>query len=151
MSLAEVINEDMKKAMRERDKRKLEALRAIKSGLLLLKTGKDVSSGEIPETLEAQLLKKLVKQREESAAVYHEQGREDLAEEEQFQADVIKEYLPKQMSEQEVRDYLTTLVHTLGAEDMKDMGRVMGHATKELAGKADNKMVSEILRNLLTI
>jgi hypothetical protein len=150
MSLAEIINEDMKSAMRERNQRKLEALRAIKAGLLLLKTGKDASSGEIPATVEMQLLQKLVKQREESAHTYRSQGREDLAEEENFQAEVIRAYLPQQMSEDEIRDYLTSLVVSLNAYDIKDMGRVMGVAAKELAGKADNKKVAEIIKTLLT-
>lgn len=151
MSLAEIINEDMKVAMRERNQRKLEALRAIKAGLLLLKTGKDLSSGEIPATVEMQLLQKLVKQREESAVTYASQGRDDLAEEERFQADVIQAYLPQQMSEVEITDYLTALVTRLNATDIKDMGRVMGVATNELAGKADNKKVAAIIKTILTI
>ena len=151
MGLAEIINEDMKVAMRERNQRKLEALRAIKAGLLLLKTGKDLSSGEIPETVEMQLLQKLVKQREESASTYAEQGREDLAEEERFQAEVIRAYLPRQMSEAEITDYLTSLTTRLNATNIKDMGRVMGVASSELAGKADNKMVAAIIKTILTI
>ena len=150
MSLAEIINEDMKLAMRERDQRKLEALRAIKAGLLLLKTGKDVSSGEIPAGLELQLLQKLVKQREESATIYRQQNRADLAEEEEFQAGVIKAYLPEQMSEDEIRNYLKGLISSLGVSDMKGMGKVMGAAAQTLSGKADNRIVSQILKELLS-
>ncbi len=149
MSLAEIINEDMKSAMRERNQRKLEALRAIKAGLLLLKTGKDVSSGEIPAELEVQLIQKLVKQREESAVIYRQQGRADLAEEEEFQAGVIKAYLPQQMSEAEIRTYLVELMARLGVNDAKGMGKVMGNAAKELAGKADNRLISHLLKDLL--
>lgn len=150
MSLAETINEDMKSAMRERNQRKLEALRAIKAGLLLLKTGKDISSGEIPADLELQLLQKLVKQREESALIYRQQNRADLAEEEEFQAGVIKAYLPKQMSEAEIRTYLQELMARLGVVDAKGMGKVMGVAAKELAGQADNRLVSSVLKDLLS-
>lgn len=150
MSLAEVINEDMKQAMRDRNQQKLEALRAIKAGLLLLKTGKDVSSGEIPESVELQLLQKLVKQREESADIYIQNGREELAKEERFQAEVIRAYLPQQMSEDEISAYLSELIAKLGVSDIKEMGRIMGTASKELAGKADNKIVSGLIRKLLS-
>jgi len=149
MDLAERINEDMKQAMRSRDQRRLEALRAIKAGLLLLKTGKDVSSGEIPEALELQLLKKLVKQREESATIYHEKGRAELAEEEEFQAEVIRAYLPQQMEEGEIREYLSGLIARLGVGDLKGMGQVMGTASRELAGKADNRLISSLVKEML--
>jgi len=149
MSLAEKINNDIKQAMLARDKRKLEALRAIKASLLLAKTGKDMSSGEIPETIEMQLLQRLVKQRKESAQIYKEQKREDLMEEELFQAGIIEAYLPQQMSEEEITVVVKEIVEQTGAAGMKDMGKVMGATTKKLAGKADNKTISNIVKSIL--
>ncbi len=149
MSLAEKINADIKAAMLARDKRKLAALRAIKAGLLLAKTGKDASSGEIPEIVEVQLLQKLVKQRKESASVYEQQNRSDLAEEELFQSGIIEAYLPQQMSEEEVTAVVKEIISQSGATGMKDMGKVMGAASKKLAGKADNKRVSDIVKKEL--
>jgi len=141
MSLAEKINTDIKQTMLARDKRKLEALRAIKAGLLLAKTGKDTSSGEIPETIEIQLLQKLVKQRRESAEIYKQQNRTDLAEEEIFQADIIQTYLPQQISEDEIIGIVKTIIAQTGASGMKDMGKVMGAASKQLAG-TNARMIS---------
>ncbi len=149
MTLAEKINDDLKKTMLAKDRRKLEALRAIKSALLLAKTGKDVSSGEIPEDVELQLLQKLVKQRRESAEVYKEQNRDDLADEELYQAGIIEKYLPAQMDDDTVRQKVKAIIDEEGATSMKDMGRVMGRATRELAGKADNKRISTIVREAL--
>lgn len=148
MSLELKINEDIKNAMLARDQRKLDALRAIKSGLLILKTEKG-SDGEIPETLEMSLLQRLVKQRRESAAQYRDNGRADLAEEEEFQADIIQVYLPEQMSEEDILALLRTIISETGASGMKDMGKVMGMASKQLAGKADNKLISGLVRQLL--
>lgn len=149
MSLSEKINNDIKQTMLARDRRKLEALRAIKAGLLLAKTGKDVSSGEIPESVELQLLQKLVKQRKESAEIYKQQNREDLADEELFQASIIETYLPKQMSDEEITEEVKKIVAETGANSMKDMGKVMGMASKKLAGKADNKKISNIVKSIL--
>ena len=148
MTLAIKINEDIKAAMFAKDAKKLEALRAIKSGLLILKTGKG-STGEIPEDLEMGLLKKLVKQRKESAAIYRDKDRPELAEEEEFQAGIIEAYLPEQISGDELREIVKTIITDTGAESMKDMGKVMGMAAKQLAGKADNKEISGIVRELL--
>lgn len=148
MSLELKINEDIKNAMLARDQRKLDALRAIKSGLLILKTEKG-SDGEIPETLEMSLLQRLVKQRRESAAQYRDNGRAELAEEEEFQADIIQVYLPEQMSEEDILALLRTIISETGASGMKDMGKVMGMASKQLAGKADNKLISGLVRQLL--
>lgn len=150
MGLEVKINDDIKQAMLAKDKRKLEALRAIKAGLLLEKTGKDVSSGEIPESIELKLLQKLVKQRKESAAIYREKDRVDMAEEEEFQANIIENYLPAQMSADEVAEIVKNIIAETGASTMKDMGRVMGAASKKLAGKADNKMISELVKNHLS-
>ena len=149
MSLEKKINEDLKQAMKARDSKKLEALRAIKSGLLLAKTGKDVPQGEIPESVELSMLQKLVKQRRESAAIYREKNRPELAEQEEFQAGIIEEYLPKQMTEEEISSELKKIIAETGAESMKDMGKVMAIASKKFAGKADNKMVAAKVRELL--
>lgn len=149
MSLAEQINEDIKRTMLAKDKRKLEALRAIKAALLLAKTGKDVTSGEIPHEVEMQLLQKLVKQRKESALIFTAQNRADLADEETFQAAIIEEYLPKQMSEDELKEIVRGIIAETGASTIKDMGKVMGLASKQLAGKADNKTISTIIKEIL--
>jgi len=149
MSLEILINEDIKSAMRQRDKKKLEALRAIKAALLLEKTGKDTNSGEIPESVEMKLLQKLVKQRKEAATIYREQDRADLAEDEEYQAKIIESYLPEQMDESAIETVVSQIIRDVGAESIKDMGKVMGMATKQLAGKADNRIVSGIVRKLL--
>ncbi len=149
MSLEIQINNDIKKAMLAKDKKALEALRAVKAGLLLIKTGGDVNSEEIPESIEMQLLQKLVKQRKESAAMYIDQNRQDLADEELFQAALIEKYLPTQMSEEELRSNIEAIIKESGASSIKDMGRVMGIATKSLSGKADNKSISVIIKELL--
>ena len=149
MSLEVAINNDIKSAMIAKDKRKLEALRAVKSALLLLKTGKDTSFAEIPEELEMKTLQKLIKQRKESAQIFAEQGRNEMAEEELYQADIIQAYLPVQMSEEDIQAIINKIIADTGASSMKDMGKVMGMASKQLAGKADNKIVSNIVRTLL--
>jgi uncharacterized protein len=149
MELEILINEDIKQAMISKDKEKLEALRAIKAALLLEKTGKDVSSGIIPETVELKLLQRLVKQRRESAEVFKAQGRPDLAEVEIFQAAIIEKYLPDQMSDDEVIAIVKKVIAETGATGIKDMGKVMGTASKLVAGKADNKLIAEIIKKLL--
>jgi len=151
MQLEILINNDIKQAMLSKDKAKLEALRAIKAALLLEKTGKDTSSLEIPDEVELKLLQKLVKQRRESAEIYIAQNRPDLAEPELFQASIIEKYLPEQMSEEELRRIVQQIITKTGAQSIKDMGKVMGAATKELAGKADNKAVADIIKQLLGV
>ena len=148
MSLEKKINERIKESMLARDKRTLEALRAVKSAILLAKTEKGAGD-ELSETAELQLLQRLVKQRKESADVYESKGRTDLAEEERFQMQVIEGFLPQQLSEDEVRKEVAAIIEETGAESMKDMGRVMSVATKKLAGKADNKIISVIVRDQL--
>lgn len=151
MELEKLINEDIKQTMLARDNRKLEALRAIKAALLLEKTGKDLSwNGEIPEEVELKLLQKLVKMRRESAALYSSQNRPDLADEELYQAGIIEKYLPAQMDEAEVENIIRVVIDETGAQSIKDMGKVMGTATKKLAGKADNKLISELVKKLLS-
>lgn len=149
MGLEILINDDIKQAMRAKDTQKLAALRAIKAALLLEKTGKDVSSGEIPEAVEMKLLQKLVKQRRESAAIYKEQNRAELAEEEDYQASIIEAYLPKQLSEEELKAIIAEIIEETGASSIKDMGKVMGKATAKIAGRADNQQVSIIVKSLL--
>ena len=149
MSLEITINTDIKAAMIARDKRKLEALRAIKSALLLIKTGKDTSFAEVPEELELKTLQKLIKQRKESAKIYKEQNRDEAYEEEIYQAGIIEAYLPEQMSDDDVANIVASIIEKTGASNMKDMGKVMGMAAKELAGKADNSLVSKIVREKL--
>lgn len=150
MELENKINADIKAAMIARDRRKLEALRAIKAALLLAKTSKEAVGGELPEEVGLKLLQKLIKQRQESADIYTSNGREDLAEQELFQASVIGEYLPKQMDENEIREQLRGIIQQTGASGLRDMGKVMGVASKMFAGKADNKIVADIVKELLS-
>ncbi len=150
MSLEVLINNDMKAAMLAKDKKKLEALRAIKAAILLIKTGKDMSSGEIPEEVEISTLQRLVKQRKEAAAIYQSQGRADLYDEEMYQVEIIAQYLPEQMSDEDVKKYIQTVIADLQASSIKDMGKVMGVVSNNLAGKVDNKLVSEMVKELLS-
>jgi uncharacterized protein len=148
MSLEKLINDDIKAAMLARDKRTLEALRAVKAAILLAKTDKG-SDGEMEEDVEMKILQKLVKQRRESADIFKQQNRAELAEDELFQLSVIEKYLPAQMSEEEVKKIITTIITETGATSIKDMGKVMGLATKQLAGQADNKLISGLVKTLL--
>ncbi len=148
MTLEERINEDIKAAMLAREKEKLNALRAIKSAILLAKTSKGAAD-TMSEEAEIKLLKQLVKQRQDSAAIYKEQNRDDLYQEEKAQLDVIAAYLPRMMSEEEIEATLKQIITDNGFAGMKDMGKVMGMATKAFAGKADNKTVSDIVKRLL--
>lgn len=148
MSLEEKINADIKQAMLAKEKERLEALRAIKSAVLLLKTDKNFT-GEIAEKDEIATLQRLVKQRKEAASMYKEQNREELYQEEMFQVGIIEKYLPQQMSEEEIRLALQNIIKEVGATSAKDMGKVMGNAQKTFAGKADNKIVSQIVKELL--
>lgn len=149
MSLQDKIMTDLKTAMRNKDKNELEGIRAIKNAILLAKTEK--GGGEnLSEEAEIQILQKLIKQRKESAEIYKSKGREELANVETTQADIIARYLPEQMSEEAVRKEVETIIEEVGAKDMKDMGKVMGMATKKLAGKTDNKMISQIVKEKLS-
>lgn len=149
MSLQERIMTEMKVAMRAKDSLKLEALRAIKGGILLAQT-ESGSKEAITEDAELKLLQKLVKQRKDSAVIYKEQGREDLAQPELDQAAVIEEFLPEQLSVVEVEAKVDAIIAETGAEGMKDMGKVMGAASQELAGKADGKTISMIVKQKLS-
>lgn len=148
MSLTDKVNNEIKEAMKAKDTGKLQALRAIKSALLLAQTEKG-ASGEVNEQVEFQILQKQLKQRKESAEIYQQQGRADLAETELAEAAVIEGFLPKMMSEDEIRPILQDIIAQVGATSPADMGKVMGAATKQLAGKADNKVVSTLVRELL--
>ena len=147
MSLTEIINRDIKTAMLARDKKTLEALRAVKSALLLEKTSK--SGGDISEDVELKLLQRLVKQRKESYEIFKSKDRIELAEEEKFQASVIEKYLPEQISIEELTNIVKVVIEKTGATSIKDMGKVMGMTTKQLAGRADNKTIAEITKKLL--
>jgi uncharacterized protein YqeY len=149
MSLKEQINSDIKKAMLSKNTDDLRALRAIKSMILIAETEKG-SSGSLSPESEMKLLQKAVKQRKDSMAIYVEKGREDLAETEGAEVAVIERYLPKQMTEDEIIDALREIVRESGASSMKDMGKVMGLATKRMAGRADNKLISLQVKNLLS-
>ncbi|MFO7938878.1 MAG: GatB/YqeY domain-containing protein [Bacteroidales bacterium] len=148
MGLAERIQEDLKTAMKAKDKESLEALRAIKGALLLAKT-EEGARDSLTEDQELKLLQKLHKQRKDSALLYEEQNRKDLAEKELAEAQIIERYLPEQMSEEDLEAYLKNLIETMGATSMKDMGKVMGAASKELAGKAEGKIISAKVKTLL--
>jgi gatB/yqey domain protein len=149
MSLQTKVMEALKEAMKAKDTVALESLRAIKSAILLAKTEAGASE-ELSEADELKLLQKLVKQRKDSAALYTQQGRNDLAEPELAQMAVIEKFLPAQLSEAEVEEALKSIIAQVGATSPKDMGKVMGAATKQLAGKADGKLISDIVKKLLS-
>lgn len=148
MGLQQQVMEQMKVAMKAKDKVALESLRAIKSSLLLAQT-ETGSSEEITEEAEIQLVQKLVKQRKDSAAIFIEQGRNDLAEPELAQIAVIEQFLPEQLSEEEIEKVVLQTIETTGASGMKDMGKVMSMVSKALAGQADGKTISTIVKNKL--
>ncbi len=142
------IAEDMKTAMKEKDKQRLEAIRQIKAQILLAKT-----SGANQELTDADMMKilqKMVKQRKESAEIYAQQGRQDLADEENKQMAYIQAYLPAQMSEEEIAESVKKIVEQTGATSIKDMGKVMGAANKQLAGKAESAAIANAVKKLLS-
>ncbi|MDO5606974.1 MAG: GatB/YqeY domain-containing protein [Capnocytophaga sp.] len=149
MSLQSKIMEALKVAMKAKDTVALESLRAIKSAILLAKTEAGAAE-ELSEADEMKLLQKLVKQRKDSAALYTEQGRDDLASPELAQAAVIEQFLPAQLSESEVTTEITAIVAEIGASGMKDMGKVMGIATQRLAGRAEGKLISAVVRKIIS-
>ena len=148
MSFQDQLNSKLKAAMREKNKVALESLRAIKSAILLLQT--QSGAKETPDDAEiTKLLQKLVKQRKESASIFREQGRVDLAEPEEAQIEVISQFLPEQLTAEEVEKVIDGVIQSVGATTMKDMGKVMGMANKQLAGKADGKLIAEIVKKRL--
>lgn len=148
MTLEEKINQAIKEAMMAKQKERLEALRSVKSGIILLKTDKGPSH-EVTADEELKMLQKQVKQRKESADIYIQQSRLELAEKELAEAKVIEEFLPAQMSSEEVEKAVREIIARVGASSAKDMGKVMGAASKELAGKAEGKMISDLVKKLL--
>ncbi|MBL4651548.1 MAG: GatB/YqeY domain-containing protein [Flavobacteriales bacterium] len=148
MKLTEQINADIKAAMLAREKDKLEALRAVKSALLLAGTEKG-ADGNVSEEAGLKVLQKLVKQRKDAAVIYTEQNRDDLAQPEIFQAEVISTYLPVQMGESEVKAIIQLIIERTGASSPADMGKVMGPAMGQLQGKADGKLISSLVKELL--
>ena len=149
MSLQEKVMSEMKAAMKAKDTVALESLRAIKSALLLAKTDKG-ADGQFSEEDEIKLVQKLVKQRKDSAAIFTEQGRTDLAEPEMAQIAVIEKFLPAQLSEEEIEIVVVKTITNVGASGMQDMGKVMGIVSKELAGQADGKTISTIVKSKLS-
>ena len=150
MSLLKNLNDELKASMKAKDTLKLEALRAIKSAVLLAQT----SSGAedvLTEGDEIKLLQRLIKQRKDSAAIYRDQKRDDLATQEEDQAELIAKFLPEQLSLHEIEEIVSNIILKISAEGMKDMGKVMGMATKEMAGKADGKTISDVVKKKLSV
>ena len=147
MSLQQKVMDQMKTAMKAKDTLALDSLRAVKSAILLAQTEK--AGKVLTQEDELKLVQKLVKQRKDSASIYREQGRPDLAEPELAQAAVIERFLPEQLSEAEIEKVVDQVIEETGASGMKDMGKVMGQVTGELAGKADGKTISGIVRRKL--
>ncbi|RMD68141.1 MAG: GatB/YqeY domain-containing protein [Bacteroidetes bacterium] len=148
MSLEKQINEDMKKAMKAGDKAAMRALRAVKSAIQLAKAEKGES--ELSPDREMAILQKQVKQRKDSLAIYEKENRPDLAQKEAEEIAVLERYLPQPLTEEELEAELKRIIAEVGATSMKDMGKVMGKATKELAGRADGKTISTKVRQLLS-
>lgn len=146
MGLQQKVMEQMKTAMKAKDTVALESLRAIKSALLLAQTS---GEGDLSEDDEVKLIQKLVKQRKDSAAIFSEQGRTDLAEPELAQVKVIEQFLPEQLTEEEIEKVVVKTIEATGASGMKDMGKVMGMVSKELSGQADGKTISTIVKSKL--
>lgn len=149
MSLQSKVMEQMKIAMKAKDSVALESLRAIKSALLLAQT-ETGSKTEVSEEEEVKLVQRLVKQRKDSATIFTEQGREDLVGPELAQIAVIEQFLPEQLTEEEVEKVVVLTINAVGASGMKDMGKVMGMVSKELSGQADGKTISSIVKRLLS-
>jgi uncharacterized protein YqeY len=147
MTLEDKINVDLKSAMKAKDAIALRGIRAIKAAILLAKT--DGSGKELNEETEIKLLQKLIKQRKDSLEIYEKQNRGDLAQTEKEEIGIIEKYLPEQLSPEELTLALQNIIQKVGASTIKDLGKVMGVATKELSGKADGKTISTLLKNLL--
>ncbi len=148
MSLEHNITEAIKTAMREKDKTALDALRAVKAQILLVKT--EAKGAEVSEEQEIAILQRMIKQRKDSFEQFSAQGRTDLADVETAQMKVIEQFLPKQLSAEELETEIRSIIAETGAESMKDLGKVMGMASKTLAGKSDGKSISEMVKKLLS-
>jgi len=149
MSLEQKVMGDLKTAMLAKDEKSLRSLRAIKAAIINLKTSEGFS-GEIKDDDEIKLLQKLVKQRKESLEIYEKQNRKDLAEKEQEEISVIEKFLPKQMGADELKEIIEKIVEDTGATSQADMGKVMGMANKQLAGKADGKAIAAVVKEILS-
>jgi uncharacterized protein YqeY len=149
MTLEEQINNDIKTAMIAKDQAALRGLRAIKASILLAKTEKG-GTGEVTQEKEVQILTKMIKQRKESIEIYEKENRSDLAVTEKEEVAVIEKYMPAMMSDDDIKAAIQKIIAETGATSQKEMGKVMGAASKALAGKADNKKVSEIVKSLLS-
>jgi uncharacterized protein YqeY len=148
MALEQTINAEIKNAMLAKDEKTLRAVRAIKAAIILAKTSEG-AGGELKEADELKLLQKLVKQRKDSLSIYQQQNREDLAKVEQDEIEVIERFLPKQLSTEELKQQLSKIIGEVGANSPADMGKVMGIASKQLAGVADGKAISAVVKELL--
>jgi len=148
MSLEQKVMADLKTAMLAKDEKSLRALRAIKAAIIIAKTSEG-AGGEIKEGDEIKLLQKLVKQRKDSFEIYEKQNRADLAVKEKEEIEVIEKFLPKQMNEEELKEVIRKIITETGASSSADMGKVMGMANKQLAGKADGKTIAGIVKGLL--
>jgi uncharacterized protein YqeY len=148
MSLQENVNERLKAAMKAKDTVALESLRAIKTAIMMTQT--QAGAKELTSDDEIKLVQKLVKQRKDSAEIFHQQGRVDLAEPEEAQIKIIEQFLPKQLDEAAITEIVAAIIAKTGAAGMQDMGKVMGMASKEMAGKADGKTISSIVRQKLS-
>ena len=149
MSLEQKIMAELKTAMLAKDEKGLRSLRAIKAAILLAKTSEG-AGGELKENDETKLLQKLVKQRKDSLEIYQQQNRPDLAQKEQEEIEVIERFLPKQLSVDELKQELSAVILEIGASSPADMGKIMGAATKKLAGRADGKTISALVKELLS-
>lgn len=149
MSLETTINENLKKAMLAKDEKGLRAIRAIKAAILLAKTAEGAAAG-LSEEAEIKLLQKLVKQRKDSIEIFEQQNRPDLAVKEKEEVEVIEQYLPKQLDEAELRTIIGGIIQQAGVTSISGLGQVMGIASKQLAGKADGKTISSIVKELLS-
>ena len=149
MSLEQKVMTNLKTAMFAKDEKSLRSLRAIKASIITVKTAEGFS-GEIKEDDEIKLLQKLVKQRKDSLEIYEKQNREDLAVKEREEIEIIEKFLPKQMSDEELKEIIGKIVNETGASSLADMGKVMGLANKQLAGKADGKTIAAIVKEILS-
>jgi uncharacterized protein YqeY len=149
MSLEQKVMTDLKTAMLGKDEKSLRSLRAIKAAIINLKTSEGFS-GEIKEDDEIKLLQKLVKQRKESLDIYEKQSRNDLAEKEREEIEVIEKFLPKQLSQEQLKEVIASIIKETGATSQADMGKVMGMANKQLGGKADGKTIAAIVKDILS-
>ncbi len=150
MGLEQLVMAEMKEAMKAKNEAGLRGLRAIKAAIIIAKTSEG-AGGELKEEDEVKLLQKLVKQRKDSLEIFNKQNRDDLAQKEMEEISIIEKFLPQQMSEDELKSEISSIIAALGATSPADMGKVMGAATKQLGGKAEGKAISTMVKNLLSV